>query len=89
MQMSYLSKLKEQEVIRNYIEVLTNQIKELSFVQNGVITFDALKSNVKYNNKKILTSTTTSTGPGTTGAGGIQHHHHHHQLQVQNQGMIN
>lgn len=69
--MSYLSKLKEQEVIRNYIEVLTNQIKELSFVQNGVITFDALKSNVKYNNKKILTSTTTSTGPGTTGAGGI------------------
>ena len=71
MQMSYLSKLKEQEVIRNYIEVLTNQIKELSFVQNGVITFDALKSNVKYNNKKILTSTTTSTGPGTTGAGGI------------------
>ena len=36
-----------------------------------MITFDALKSNVKYNNKKILTSTTTSTGPGTTGAGGI------------------
>lgn len=65
MQMSYLSKLKEQEVIRNYIEVLTNQIKELSFVQNGVITFDALKSNVKYNNKKILSSTTTSTSTGT------------------------
>lgn len=41
---SYLAKLKEQELIRNYIEVISNQIKELSFVQNGVITFDALRN---------------------------------------------
>lgn len=46
LKMSYLSKLKEQELIRNYIEVITNQIKELSFVQNGMITFDALRTNL-------------------------------------------
>lgn len=39
----YLSKLKEQELIRNYIEVITNQITELSFVKLGMITFDALR----------------------------------------------
>lgn len=44
LKMNYLSKLKEQELIRNYIEVINNQIKELRFVQNGVITFDALNS---------------------------------------------
>jgi hypothetical protein len=44
LKVSYLAKLKEQELIRNYIEVLSNQIKELSFVQNGVITFDALRN---------------------------------------------
>lgn len=38
----YLSKLKEQELIRNYIEVINNQIKELNFVQSGVISLDAL-----------------------------------------------
>ncbi|KAI5951448.1 hypothetical protein KGF54_004522 [Candida jiufengensis] len=67
LKMSYLSKLKEQEIIRNYIEVLKNQIKELSFVQNGVITFDALKNNVKLNNfnnnntqtKKLITLSNT------------------------------
>lgn len=47
LKLSYLAKLKEQEIIRNYVEVLTNQIKELSFVQNGVITFDALKNSSK------------------------------------------
>ncbi|KAI5963307.1 uncharacterized protein KGF55_003099 [Candida pseudojiufengensis] len=64
LKMSYLSKLKEQEIIRNYIEVLKNQIKELSFVQNGVITFDALKNNVKMNytttnnqSKRLLSNT--------------------------------
>ncbi|CUM63781.1 uncharacterized protein PRCAT00001365001 [Priceomyces carsonii] len=41
---TYLSKLKEQELIKNYIDVIGNQIKELNFVQNGVITFDALSS---------------------------------------------
>lgn len=44
LKLAYLSQLKEQELIRNYIEVLSNQIKELKFVQNGVITFDALNS---------------------------------------------
>lgn len=44
LQTMYLARLKEQELIRNYIEVLTNQIKELKFVQSGVITFDALNS---------------------------------------------
>lgn len=44
LQLTYLAKLKEQELIRNYIEVLTNQIKELKFVQSGVITVDALNS---------------------------------------------
>lgn len=42
LQASYLARLKEQELIRNYIDVLTDQIKELRFVQSGVITFDAL-----------------------------------------------
>ena len=65
MKMSYLSKLKEQELIRNYVEILTNQIKELSFIQNGVITFDALKSNIKYNNKTPSTLTTSSTTNAT------------------------
>lgn len=44
LKMDYLSQLKEQELIRNYIEVINNQINELKFVQNGVITFDALNS---------------------------------------------
>lgn len=42
LQKSYLARIKEQELIKNYIEVLTNQIKQLRFVQNGVITFDVL-----------------------------------------------
>lgn len=42
LQTMYLARLKEQQLIRNYIEVLTNQIKELRFVQSGVITVDAL-----------------------------------------------
>ncbi|KAI3405774.2 hypothetical protein KGF56_001381 [Candida oxycetoniae] len=62
---SYLSKLKEQELMRNYIEILTNQIKELSFVQSGVITFDALKTNAKYSpngmSSKRLTTTLTNS----------------------------
>lgn len=44
LQLVYLARLKEQELIRNYIDILTNQIKELKFVQSGVITFDALNS---------------------------------------------
>lgn len=47
LQLTYLARLKEQELIRNYIEVLTNQIKELRFVQSGVITFDALNTGSK------------------------------------------
>lgn len=43
----YLSKIKEQELVKNYIEVINKQIKELRFVQNGVITFDALNTNDK------------------------------------------
>ena len=66
LKMSYLSKLKEQELMRNYIEVLTNQIKELSFVQNGVITFDALRTTAKMSpastmTSKRLTSTLTNS----------------------------
>lgn len=47
LKLSYLSKLKEQELIRNYIDVISNQIKELNFVQSGVITFDALNTKTK------------------------------------------
>lgn len=47
LQASYLARLKEQELIRNYMEVLTNQIKELKFVQSGVITSDALNERSK------------------------------------------
>lgn len=42
LQMTYLARLKEQELIRSYIDVLSDQIKQLKFVQNGVITFDVL-----------------------------------------------
>lgn len=44
LQLVYLARLKEQELIRNYIDILTNQIKELKFVQSGVITFDVLNT---------------------------------------------
>lgn len=44
-QVMYLARLKEQELIRNYIEALNNQIKELRFVQSGVISVDALDGN--------------------------------------------
>lgn len=44
LKMAYLAKLKEQELIRNYIEVITNQINELSFVKLGVINCDALRT---------------------------------------------
>lgn len=57
LQSTYLSKLKEQELIRNYIEVISNQIKELRFVQNGVITFDALNDG----NKTMESPPTPST----------------------------
>lgn len=39
-----LARLKEQELIRNYIEVLRSQIEELSLVLNGMITFNALNN---------------------------------------------
>lgn len=42
LQKSYLARIKEQELIKNYIDVLTKQIKQLRFVQSGVITFDVL-----------------------------------------------
>lgn len=44
LQTAYLAKLKEQDLVQNYIEILTNQIKDLKFVQSGVITFAALNS---------------------------------------------
>lgn len=44
LQEAYLAKLKEQELIQNYIETLLNQIKEFRFVQSGMITADALNS---------------------------------------------
>lgn len=47
LQKVYLARLKEQELIRNYIDVINNQIKELRFVQSGVITFDALNGETK------------------------------------------
>lgn len=58
LKMNYLSKLKEQEMIRNYIDVINNQIKELRFVQNGVITFNALNSD---NDIKPQLTSQTST----------------------------
>lgn len=54
LQTMYLARLKEQELIRNYIEILTNQIKELKFVQSGVITFDALNSDGSSKPKSAL-----------------------------------
>ncbi|ODV77286.1 uncharacterized protein CANTADRAFT_7768 [Suhomyces tanzawaensis NRRL Y-17324] len=59
LKLTYLNKLKEQELIRNYMEVITNQIKELNFVQSGVITFDALKTNriKKANGSSVSVST--------------------------------
>lgn len=59
--MDYLTKLKEQELIRNYIEVINNQIKELRFVQNGVITFDALNSDKDAKSLKANQSSSMST----------------------------
>lgn len=53
-QVMYLARLKEQELIRNYIEVLNNQIKELRFVQSGVISVDAL--NGKDPKQEVLSS---------------------------------
>lgn len=47
LKLEYLAKLKEQQLILNYMEVITKQIKELNFVQNGVITFDALNADVR------------------------------------------
>lgn len=40
----YLNKLKEQDMIRNYVEILKSQIQELRFVQSGVITSAALNT---------------------------------------------
>lgn len=61
LKMSYLSKLKEQELIRNYIDVINNQINELKFVQNGVITFDALNSDNATRQQRISQSNTQVT----------------------------
>lgn len=42
LQAVYLERLKEQEVLQNYIDVLGNQIKDLRFAQSGVVAVDAL-----------------------------------------------
>lgn len=42
LKMDYLSKLKEQELVLNYIDIINNQIKQLSFIKNGYMTFDTL-----------------------------------------------
>lgn len=42
MKVDYLSKLKEQELINNYIEVINNQMKQLDFIKNGYMTHDTL-----------------------------------------------
>ncbi|KAA8903718.1 hypothetical protein DIURU_002230 [Diutina rugosa] len=67
----YLSKLKEQELIRNYIEVITNQITELSFVKSGMITFEALRpptpaSAPTLKATPVMTTTASSTSPSST-----------------------
>ena len=51
LKLEYLAKLKEQQLILNYMEVITKQIKELNFVQNGVITFDALNADLRTNSR--------------------------------------
>ncbi|GEQ69225.1 hypothetical protein JCM33374_g2896 [Metschnikowia sp. JCM 33374] len=53
LQKTYLAKLKEQELVQNYIDILTNQIKELKFVQSGVITFDALNTHSPAKNRVV------------------------------------
>lgn len=42
LKMVYLSKLKEQEFINNYIDIINNQIKQLTFIKNGYMTLDTL-----------------------------------------------
>lgn len=42
LKMNYLSKLKEQELINNYIDIINNQIKQLTFIKNGYMTLDTL-----------------------------------------------
>lgn len=58
LQEAYLAKLKEQELIQNYIDTLLNQIKELRFVQSGMITVDALSS--KNDTKEKVSTLQTS-----------------------------
>lgn len=58
LQEAYLAKLKEQELIQNYIDTLLNQIKELRFVQSGMITVDALSS-INDAKKKVSTLQTS------------------------------
>ena len=55
-----LARLKEQELIRNYIEVLRSQIEELSLVLNGMITFNALDNRDSI--QKTVENKTTGDG---------------------------
>jgi hypothetical protein len=42
LKVEYLNKLKEQDLINNYIGVINNQIKQLDFIKNGYMTLDTL-----------------------------------------------
>ncbi|CAH6720045.1 hypothetical protein CLIB1444_03S03180 [[Candida] jaroonii] len=42
LKLSYLEKLKEQELIFNYIDIINNQINQLDFIKNGFISHDTL-----------------------------------------------
>lgn len=79
LQTTYLAKLKEQELIRNYIEVINNQIKELKFVQNGVISVDALNGD----------DTSTTAVPNKTAAEDLLPSSHEQLENINNMNDLN
>lgn len=76
LKINFLVKLKEQELIRNYIEILNNQIKELKFVQNGVITFDVLNRDVIPESPKYMNVNTKASSSRPPSA-----HSHYEQME--------
>ncbi|CCE72760.1 Piso0_000354 [Millerozyma farinosa CBS 7064] len=76
LKINFLVKLKEQELIRNYIEILNNQIKELKFVQNGVITFDVLNRDVIPESPKYMNVNTKASSTRPPSA-----HSHYEQME--------
>lgn len=63
LKMEYLSKLKEQLLINNYIGAINNQIKQLDFIKNGYMTLDTLN---QLNLNKPDTSSSTMPNANIT-----------------------